>query len=65
MARAPVSGRPIWIETKSKDGKLTPEQIAFREEVVSRFGDVYLEARTLEEIREVFEPGYSIRRSLL
>jgi len=63
MARAPVSGRVVWIETKSKDGVLSPEQIAFRDEVVSRFGDIYLEARTLEDIREFFEPGHFIRRS--
>jgi hypothetical protein len=61
LARAPASGRPVWIETKSKNGSLTDAQLNFRDEVVSRFGDVYLAPRTLEEVMEFFEPGYSIR----
>lgn len=57
MARAPASGRPVWIETKSKSGSLSEAQLAFRDEVVSRFGDLYLAPRTLEEVMEFFEPG--------
>ncbi len=61
LARAPASGRPVWIETKSKDGSLSPDQITFRDEVVSRFGDLYIAPRTLEEVRMFFEPGQFLR----
>jgi len=61
LARAPVSGRPVWIETKSKEGSLTEAQLVFRDEVVSRFGDLYLAPKTLEEVMEFFEPGQFLR----
>lgn len=61
MARAPVSGRVVWIECKSKDGVLSAEQIVFRDEVVHRFGDLYVEARTLDDVRQVFEPDHFLR----
>lgn len=61
MAIAPASGRPVWIECKSKDGKLSEAQIAFRDEVVSRFGHAYLVPRALEDVMEFFEPGHSLR----
>jgi len=62
MARAPASGRPVWIETKSKNGSLSDPQLAFRDEVVARFGDLYLAPRTLEEVMVFFEPGRSFGR---
>lgn len=61
MARAPVSGRVVWIECKSRDGVLSPEQIGFRDDVVHRFGDLYVEARILADVRQVFEPDYFLR----
>lgn len=61
MARAPASGKVVWIECKSREGKLSPEQIAFRDEMVHGFGDLYVEARTLDDVRRLFEPDHFLR----
>lgn len=48
------SGRVVWIEAKSERGKITPAQEAWRE-LAATYGDVYILARSLEDVREVFE----------
>ena len=46
------TGRFLGIECKGDGGKLSPEQIAFRDTLV-RMGGIYIEARSVEDVDRV------------
>lgn len=46
------SGKVVWIEVKTQDGRLSPEQAAFRDDVVSRFKDAFVVARRVDDVVE-------------
>lgn len=48
------SGRMLCIEVKTNSGRLTKEQIRWRD-MVCKFGALYIEARTLEQTLADFE----------
>ena len=45
-------GRRVEIETKSPDGRQTPDQRAFQA-LIERFGGLYVLARSVEDVRRV------------
>ena len=47
-----LDGWTIWIETKSNDGKLTPEQLGWKEKLEAR-GHEYYAPRSIEEAHAV------------
>ena len=48
------SGRVIWIECKTDEGKQSKEQLDFQREA-ERHGDTYVVARCLEDVMALFE----------
>ena len=48
------AGTVIWIEVKSSTGKLSPDQAAWKKDSEA-FGDTFITARCLEDVRALFE----------
>lgn len=48
-------GRALFIEVKSKTGRLTPDQLLFKESV-ERFGALFIVARSVTDVQEVLIP---------
>ena len=48
------NGAVIWIEVKSPTGRQTEDQRKWQEDM-ERFGDVYILARSLDDVRALFE----------
>ena len=48
------SGRVVWIECKSPKGKLSEAQEEWRK-IAALHGDVFIVARSLDDVREAFE----------
>jgi hypothetical protein len=49
------AGSIIWIEVKADKGKQNDDQKTWQEDA-ERFGDVYILARSLDDVRALFEP---------
>ena len=48
------SGRVVWIECKSPKGKMSEAQKEWREKAIT-YGDLFIVARSLDDVRQAFE----------
>lgn len=64
MVRDPMTGETVkvgpmafvaWIETKTRQGRLSPDQVAFQQQC-QRDGALYIVARSIDDVRDVILP---------